>query len=260
MMKWFEGNPLALILASICGALLLISLVLGIIWSLPPFVPEDDTTSEEASLVLDVPELEENEPIEAYAVITERPVFNESRLPVLDDESGDSSEEDVAEVEVDVPEFELSGVIITPSVRMVTLKAKDQPESLVAFEGQPLEGNYGTWQVSRIEPRQITLASGRGEEVLLKLQIHDMAMAEPPKPAPTKSQESQDSDDTVTDEESDEPLSRAEEIRRRIAQRREELRQAAEAEGEEKVDPAEYRKEIQSMLTGVRKNEQRDEN
>lgn len=258
MIKWFEGNPLAVVLASICGGLLLISLVLSVIWSLPPSVAEVDPDSAGTDAALDVPELTENEPIEAYAVITERPVFNESRLPVIEDDSAGDDEE-VVEEEIDAPDFELAGVIITPSIRMVTLKTKDQQESLVAFEGQPLEGNYGTWQVSVIEPRQITLVSGRGEEVQLKLQVHDMAIAAPPKPVVAENKAAAEPGLQTGEGESGQPLTRAEEIRQRIAQRREELRQAAEDNGEEEIDPQEYRRQLQSQLTGVRRKEKQNE-
>jgi len=260
MIKWFEGNPLAVVLASICGSLVLISLILSVIWSLPPSVPDADQDSLEADLVLNVPELSENEPIETYAVITERPVFNTSRLPVLEDDSDDADDEEVASEEVDAPEFELAGVIITPSIKMVTLRTKDQQESLVAFEGQPLQGDYGTWQVSLIEPREITLASGQGEEVQLKLQVHDVTIAAPPKPVKAESTTADESGQQANESDPDQPLTRAEEIRQRIAQRREELRQAAEEEGDEAVDPREYRRQLQSKLTGVRNKEKSDEN
>lgn len=260
MIKWFEGNPVAIVLASICGGLLLISLILMVIGSLPPSVPDAGPDHGETDLVINVPELAENEPIETYAVIVERPVFNEDRLPALEDDSSAGNEDDLVEQEVDAPDFELSGVIITPSIRMVTLKTKDQPESLVAFEGQPLHGNYGSWQVSRIEPRQITLASGRGEEVQLKLQVHDMAIATPPKPVTPASSASTESPSQVSQDGTDQPLTRAEEIRQRIAERREELRRAAEEKGEDDVDPREYRKELQSMLMGVKPKEKQDEN
>jgi hypothetical protein len=260
MIKWFEGNPVAIVLASICGGLLLISLILAVIGSLPPSVPDAGPEDEEAGFIITVPELAENEPIETYAVITERPVFNENRLPAIEDDSADGSDEELADQEVDTPEFELAGVIITPSIRMVTLKTKDQPESLVAFEGQPLQGNYGSWQVSRIEPRQITLASGSGEEVQLKLQVHDATIATPPKPVPSASSAAVEPGSQASQEGSDQPLTRAEEIRQRIAERREELRRAAEEQGEDDVDPREARRELQSMLTGVRRNEKQDEN
>jgi len=260
MTKWFESNPVAVVLASICGGLLLISLILAVIGTLPPSVPDGDPGSDEADLVIDVPELAENEPIETYAVITERPVFNENRLPAIEDDSADGSDEELAEQQVDAPDFELSGVVITPSIRMVTLKTKDGPESLVAFEGQPLQGNYGSWQVSLIEPRQITLASGRGEEVQLKLQVHDQTIATPPKPvAPAKSTAG-DSGSQAGEEGSDQPLTRAEEIRQRIAQRREELRNAAENQDDAQVEPQDYRSAIKAMINTSSRKNQPDEN
>lgn len=252
MIKWFEGNPVGVVLGSVCAGLLLVLLLLGVIWSLPPSASVTDSGGDDADFSLDIPELAENEPIEAYAVITERPVFNESRQPVLEDESDGAGEDELVEEEIDAPEFELAGVIITPSIRMVTLKSKDQPESLVAFEGQPLEGNYGSWQVSRIEPRQITLASGQGEEVQLQLQIHDMTIEAPPKP---ESAATAGADAQANDEGGDQPLTRAEEIRQRIAERREELRRAAEEESQDQPEQ-DYRSTIQSMIRGTKPPEQ----
>lgn len=254
MIKWFEGNPVGIVLGSVCAGLLVVLLLLGVIWSLPPSASDAELAGEDTDFSLDIPELAENEPIEAYAVITERPVFNETRQPVLEDESDGAVEDELVEEEIDAPEFELAGVIITPSIRMVTLKSKDQPESLVAFEGQPLEGNYGSWQVSRIEPRQITLASGSGEEVQLKLQIHDMTIAAP-KPA-AESAAKAGANEQASDDGGDQPLSRAEEIRQRIAERREELRRAAEEESQDEPEQMDYRSSIQSMIRGTKPPEQ----
>jgi hypothetical protein len=147
---------------------------------------------------------------------------------------------------------------------MVTLKQKSEPESLVAFEGQPLEGNYGSWHVSRIEPREITLASGSGEELQLQLVVHD-AKIEPPKPSEKEQQKATPQQQAAaSDGDEDAPLSRAEEIRQRIAERREELRRAAE-EAQDNGDgnansakPADYRTAIQSMISGRKKTNQAD--
>ncbi|MBT8048780.1 MAG: hypothetical protein HKN57_05165 [Xanthomonadales bacterium] len=260
MSRWFEGNPLAMVLASACGFLLLIAVVLGVLRSLPPSTPGTGGDGQSADLVLEVPQLGEAEPLDRYAVITERPVFNEGRQPQLEGlDEGEGEGDELAEEEVDAPELELAGVVITPSIRMVTLKSKDSSESLVAFEGKPLEGNYGTWQVSRIEPRQITLSSGAGEEKLLKLQVHDAKIAEPPKMEVAKDDEAEQSAD-AGDAQSDQPLSRAEEIRQRIAERREELRRAAEEKQDGEEKPQDYRSAIQSMIKSSRQKEQTDEN
>lgn len=269
MNRWFEGNPLAMVLASACGILLLIAVVLGVIWSMPPSASDTDGDGGSNELVVDVPELGEAEPIETFAVIVERPVFNEGRQPQIADlGDGEDEDEELAGEEVDAPELELAGVIITPSIRMVTLKSKESSESLVAFEGKPLEGDYGSWQVSRIEPRQVTLSSAAGEETLIKLEVHDAKIAEPPKMEPAKNDEGAQAA-AAADGESDRPLTRAEEIRQRIAERREELRRAAEEkqeasqdegqEGEQK--PQDYRSAIKSMINrSATQNQKSDEN
>lgn len=261
MIKWIDGNPVALVLASVCGGLLVISMILGVVWSLPPSASRSDSDSDTVAPALDVPELAVSEPIDAYAVITERPVFNQSRQPVLEDDSASEDEDDLLAEEVEAPDVELAGVVITPSIRMVTLRSKDQPQSLVAFEGQPLEGNYGSWHVSRIQPREITLSSGDGEEIQLKLQVHDMTIATPPPVEPKPSDEPATADQAPGGE-TDQPLSRAEEIRQRIAQRREELRRAAEEQSEGQEDTMDYRTAIQSMINkrGRQEKQKQDEN
>jgi hypothetical protein len=248
-------------LASICGGLLVISLLLGVVWSLPPSVPASDSDSGDEVAALDVPELDDSEPLEAYTVITERPVFNESRQPVIEEDLADEDPDGLlAEEDVDAPDVELAGVIITPSIRMVTLRSKERSESLVAFEGQPLEGNYGSWQVSHIDPREITLSSDSGEELILTLQVHDIKIEEPPKTETEESEEQSSPVAQATDGDSEQPLSRAEEIRQRIAQRREELRQAAADKEQNKEQEVDYREAIQSMVSGSRRKKEQDEN
>ena len=257
MIKWLESNPLGVTLASVCGGLAVIALLLAVVWALPPSVPASDEDREETVPALDVPELNDSEPLETYSVITERPVFNASRQPIIE-EGLAGEDEELVEEEVDAPEVELAGVIITPSIRMVTLRSKDQSESLVAFEGQPLEGNYGSWHVSHIEPREITLSSADGEELQLKLQVHDVKIEEPPEMEKDESGEASESAKQAED--SDEPLSRAEEIRQRIAQRREELRRAAEDKEQDEEPSADYRQAIQSMINGSGRKQKQDEN
>jgi hypothetical protein len=198
--------------------------------------------------------------MDAYAVVTERPVFNESRQPELGLDSEQDELGDLEENNVDAPELELAGVIITPSIRMVTLRQKEAGESLVAFEGQPLQGDYGSWHVSRIAPREITLASGDGEEMQLQLQVHDDQIAPPPKPKPEPG-EADTRQAAAASAESDAPLSRAEEIRQRIQERREELRRAAEEASEDgSSESADYRTAIQSMInTTSRKGRDEDD-
>ena len=257
MNRWLADNPLGIALASVCGGLLLISLLLGVIWALP--ASSSSAGPEEESNVpgLDVPELAGSESIEKYAVITEHPVFNNTRLPEIDLESEDL--EEVPPEAMEAPEIELAGVIITPSIKMATLRQTGEKgaESLVAFEGMPLEGNFGSWQVSRIEAREVILTSGSGEEMQLKLEVHSVAIAEPPKPKPTAEEKKEPEKETQARQGDDQPLSRAEEIRQRIAERREELRNAAEAEEED--EQMTYSQAIQSMMGQKRQEKAENE-
>lgn len=256
MISWLDDNPLGKVLAGMCAACIVIMLLLGVAWTLPPSGNGDAASGDENMLSLDVPDLKPGEPIETYAVITERPVFNQGRQPVIAVEIDDEELVEDDEPEVDAPAVALAGVVITPSLRMATLKPEGGAESLVAFEGQPLEGDYGSWQVSRIGPRDVTLRSGSGDEVRLELQVHDAVIKEPPKMQSTEKSADAGSDAENTE---DAPLSRAEEIRQRIAERREELRRAAEEDPGEAEKPADYRAAIQALMQ--RKEQQaKDEN
>jgi hypothetical protein len=261
MIRLLEDNPIGVALASLAGGLLVISLLLAVIWSLPPAAPPVQGVDTDTGPGLDIPELADAEPLEAFAVITERPVFNESRQPVLMGDGSEEDEEDLVEEEVEAPEVHLAGVVITPSIRMVMLRREDDPVSLVAFEGQPLEGDYGSWRVSRIDEREVTLTSGAGEELQLQLEVHKSKIAPPPKLAKEEDAPAAPGrDDPEAD--SDVPMTRAEEIRQRIAERREELRRAAEEKelnADSEVEEADYRTAIQSMMNGRKKEQRPDE-
>ncbi len=230
ILKWLEDNPLGIALGALCGLLLFALLVLTVLAALP--TPAAVVTAAEADAEgLKLPVLAENLPVASYAIITERPLFNENRQPSAHD--GDGSGESLPLDEpAGAPEVELSGVIITPTLRMVTLRRVDNATSLVAFEGKQIEADFGSWQVSSIQARAVTLTSGSGEELQLELKVHDAAIAQPVQPVKPKKNEAGEQEAAVAENTNGEPLSRADEIRQRIAERREELRRAAGPEGQ----------------------------
>jgi hypothetical protein len=259
MMRWLEGNPAGQVLAGVVGGLLVLVLVLGVVWSLPPRAAGAGADSPDQPMQVEVPHLPESPPIETFAVVTDRPVFNESRQPELESESTAEGEdaESLAEDLVEAPELVLAGVVITPSLRMVTLRPKKARESIVAFEGQPLQGDYGSWRVKRIEPREITLAAGDGRELQLPLQVHKATIEPPPKPKPAEVAAKQSAPAAAGEE--DRPLTRAEEIRQRIAARREELRQKAEEDNSGQRELTDYQKAVRAMI-GVKAKPEPKEN
>lgn len=260
MIRALENNTLGVVLASICGALMLAVVGLVILWALPAGPGSGEGELDEADMPGDIASLQSAKALEEYAVVSERPVFNEDRrpAPVIDE---DGIEEPPPPEYVGAPDVELAGIIITPSLKMATLKSKDQQESLVAFEGKPLEGDFGTWQVSRIEERMVTLASAEGEEMQLELQVHDAVIKEPPKPAAAPDKRKPEAQEAVAAESEpanvSEPMTRAEEIRQRIEERREELRQAAESRDSEQAEN--YREAIQSMIQRSREREKQQQ-
>jgi len=262
MFGWLEDNLPGKVLSAVCGVLIVLMLLIAAVWSRPPHGAEGGAGDDERPLTIDVPELAPTAPIERFAVITERPVFNESRQPEIIADSGDQEQGEAwSDVTVEAPDVSLAGVVITPSLRVATLKPKDSPDSLIALEGQPLEGNYGSWRVASVEPRSVLLRSGDGEEVRLDLEVHDTVIAEPPKPAPREA-----GSGATAEAGGNEPVSRAEEIRQRIAERREELRRAAEQQQQPENEdddsssaPPDYRSAIQQMIQG-RRAETDDEN
>ncbi|MBT8051465.1 MAG: hypothetical protein HKO85_05760 [Xanthomonadales bacterium] len=248
MISQLNDNPLGKVLSGISAGLLIVLLLLAAVWLLPPSAPQAAEGTEGQAVDSEVPELQEARPIEEYAIIVDRPVFNENRQPVIGGEVLDGEDDPLAQQEdVEAPDVELAGVVITPDVRIATLRLKGETESLVALEGQPLRGDFGSWKLSSIEPRSALLESAEGKRVKLVLQIHDAIIDAPPpgQEAP------EDGADSASSGPGDvKPMTRAEEIRQRIAQRREELRRAAEEGGPPPETPQiSYKDAIQSMIT-----------
>ena len=234
-MKWLQDNPVGTVLASVSGVLVLLALVMAIIWALPVPVKINELEAGEKSgtdNVLVAPKIAE---MRELGVINEKPVFNESRLPVVAAVDEQEVLEDTSVAVKDAPDVRLTGVVITPDKRIVTLTpATDGPEMVVAQEGESLIGEHVAWHVDKVNSRTVVLKSSDGQQLELELQVHDTKIEEPPKPTPVAAaavaaaQAGRDQDGQQLGEDG-QPLSRAEQIRQRIAERREELRLEQEA-------------------------------
>lgn len=262
-MKWLQDNPLGMALAGISAVFVVLAALMAVLWTLPVSVDKTTAVTEEASgndiVLMAHPADELNE----FLVINEKPVFNESRLPVVEVVGDEELAEDTAVAVKDAPDVRLTGVIITPSVRIASLTPADGSlENVMAHEGQPLTGDFAGWLVSSVSPRSVMLESRDGQQLELELQVHDVAIKEPPKPVvkaePEPEGQKQDEDG--------EPLSRAEQIRQRIAERREELRQEQEEQqaqqqaGSGGRKPSTYQTAIRSMMNKKPKDTTSDDN
>ena len=118
MIRWLDGNPVGIALAGGCAGLLAISLLLGVVWALTPSGDLPGADDSEAAMTLDVPELADSEPLEEYIVITERPVFNEGRRPVIIDGSldGDTAQFTISSDPYKDPYYPRAGSIIVVQI------------------------------------------------------------------------------------------------------------------------------------------------
>jgi hypothetical protein len=260
-MKWLEGNPLGMVLVVVSGVCALLALGMAIVGTLPVSVemvetePGAGVSSDSVLAANKIGSLAE------YQVVIEKPVFNESRRPVIAEvEEGSGVEED-ATIEVkDAPDVRLTGVIITPSVKIASLTPADANlESVTAYEGQLLTGEFVGWQVSEVNPRDVHLESRDGQTLVLDLQVHDVTIEEPPAPAePVAAALAEPGKNEQITGEDEEPLSRAEQIRQRIAERREELRLEQESQNAQSgtqagntkkaAQPGDYQSAIRALM------------
>ena len=279
-MSWFENNPIGVSLVSVCGVLVLMSAGLGYVWNKPANsgVSNDELAAQFEGEPRQM--ISELGPISEYREVTERPLFDESRRPVLLVD-GEGLDLDEMLDSADAPDVRLTGVIITPDVKLAMLRPSSSNQSVVAHEGEELEGEYYGWSVSDVKPRSVVLASRDGESIQLDLQVNTRRIAEPPKPEPqvanaankTQSGRGQGAGRGARAQDENgkdgQPLSRAEEIRQRIAERREELRRQAEenspvrntsrADRSNSSSPSAYQSAIQNMINrSSRKNEEDD--
>lgn len=187
------------------------------------------------------------EPFEAYAAVGLRPLFNSDRLPLPQD--GDEGEEGEEE-ELAAPEpldITLTSVIVTPDVKIALFTENKSKTSHSLREGEEMEGEFAGWKLVQLEARRAVFEgpAGRSE---VDLRVFDGRGGQAPTAAPRPraepegepadeadaSEAPEDGEPKQEQEDSAEmtPESRAEMIRRRIEERRRQLREQAQRENE----------------------------
>jgi hypothetical protein len=243
-LKWLRNNLPGLMLLGACGFLLLVSLGLSALWNRPPESGVDtefegfaDPSAQNGGADLG--------PLSDYRIVSDQPLFNETRRPemeALEPAQQEAAEEPRRQV-AEAPKLTLTGVVMTPDMTLATLTPAGGGEPVMAHAGHPMTGEHQGWIISEIQPRKVTLESLDGAVVQLDLMVHDQKIKEPPRPVPAKPPEE-------LAEDAGEQLSRAEEIRQRIAERREQLRQeAGESQPQNGPPPkSDYQAAIQRMI------------
>lgn len=236
-MNWLQDNPVGKALLYLSGALLLVAVIITIAWSLPVNVDGAEALTDERGGQESVTVARDLTALNDLQVINQRPVFNENRLPAVDEDEGGEGDLDTSIEVTGAPDVKLTGVIITPEMKIATLTpASGSQENVMAHEGESLVGEYVGWAVAEVNPRAVLLRSKDGQDLQLELQVHDSAIKEPPKPVPAPATTSETAAQPAVVRQETPPLnsnaesiSRAEQIRARIAERREQLRLEQEA-------------------------------
>ncbi|MDT8410579.1 MAG: hypothetical protein RQ741_13355 [Wenzhouxiangellaceae bacterium] len=181
-----------------------------------------------------------------FAAITERPVFFESRrLPVVEmDEDGEPDEllaESEPELEIPDLDAKVAGIIITPEVRLAMINDQSSNETLVLREGMAMAGDKSAWKISEIRGRSVRFATDSGEQAELELEVETAALTAGNggarrRTSPAEQSEPAAQANAANGDDQDAARERAEEIRRRVAERRAQLRAEAERRAQQRDD------------------------
>lgn len=235
-----QRNLLTTLLAAGIGVLVVAGGAIALLMGRPDLSAiEPQGSTEAAEVQVDVPQtgLEE---FASYSAIIERPVFfSDRQLPIVeapgDEEQMAVDEEEVEEVQ-DL-KAALAGVVITPEMKLAMVSDEQAGKTFVLREGMSLEGEQAAWKLDVIQARQVSFVSVDGRQTDLELQVNTAGLDAPAPPAGTsdasQQQESQTQGEQAAQaadqrQASEEARARAEEIRRRVAERRAQLRAEAE--------------------------------
>jgi general secretion pathway protein N len=242
-----RDNLLTTVLAGFIAALVLIALV-SMVFLGQVNVARLDPMGETSVPPLNVAEPEVAlEDLDQYAEIVRRPVFfSDRRLPVVELASAEEEAPPAIEViEEEEPVAPLAaavaGIIITPELRMAMIRDQSADRTLLMREGMNMEGEQAAWKLSNIDSRLVQFVSADGQSTGLELEVNTSGLTRS-STAATDGNEGEPQGVAAEGAESAAPptdeatRSRAEEIRRRVAERRAELRAEAERRAREQQE------------------------
>lgn len=102
-------------------------------------------------------------PLGQYAEAASRPVFTSDRRPRAFMATGPDG--DAADVQAQTLDFILTGILISPQVRLAILQPTGGGESVRVREGASPEGASG-WRLVEVQPRRAVFQGGDGESTL----------------------------------------------------------------------------------------------
>ena len=256
---------LSLILAAACAVLFLLALALqigfgrGYSW-LPP---EGEAAIAEAGAIDRTPFKlpAENE----FAATQERPLFNEDRKPSPDEPDDTNAAPAAPPVPLNIA---LTGVVLTPDVRVAMVQDKAKNASVALKEGMPMPGDQGGWTLTKINPRSAIFREMSGEEIEVELttavanpKANASAHPAPARPANAAAHQANAAAPAPTPHGAPNPPAipmvapppgggpnqQQEALQRRIEERRKQMREEAERMKQQNLSPDQMRQEMQRL-------------
>jgi len=161
---------LTMVLASTCGVLFVLGLALqfGIGRGYHWLAPDSDPAAAGATADVDR-NAYQLPPQSEFAVIDQRPLFNEDRKPSPDD-SSDATPEAPPPSPLNIS---LTGTMLVgkPELHVAIIRENGKAQSIALKEGMPLPGDQGAWSLNRVKTRSAIFKSSSGEEVEVELAV-----------------------------------------------------------------------------------------
>lgn len=212
---------LSIVLAAACGIFGLLALLFWLgVGSGYSFLPPDADATQHLPSVTTIEKKPFNMPeFGHFAEIIQRPLLSEDRRPIPPEAEQTDDKPEAPPVPLQV---QLTGIIITPELKMALLKDRTTNKDVSLKEGMPLPGNQSAWLLVEIQPRKVVFKNDKDETSDVELTVSknsgppskrvagNKPRSEPKKLAPKKEDDANES------------------LRERIEARRKQLREQAE--------------------------------
>lgn len=106
-------------------------------------------------------------PENSFAAIEARPLFNDDRKPTPAEDSEALAGDAAPATPLNVT---LTGVIVTPEVRIALVRDNARNQSVALKVGMPLEGDQAGWILTAVKPRSAVFKSAGNEESEIELE------------------------------------------------------------------------------------------
>jgi len=190
------------------------------------------------------------ETLDAYAAIGQRPLFNADRRPAPPPSNGKSDADSAPPPPAAPLEVALTSVVMTKDVQIAIVTDNKSGRSQSVRLGNSLEGDQSGWKLVELEPRKAVFEGSQGRSEV-ELRVFDGSGGQPPTPVaaapsapPARSPRGAANAPAATEQKQEttpeqpavqqpipadmSPEQRSEMIRKRIEERRRQMREEAE--------------------------------